>query len=199
MLCFQLHAQVFSITRSRALFIGFVSSLLFYDCCRERECVCGWYIKPPLAEKAKLSIAMQSCSNVTRNVADVVLLDDPFAALRPAFTEGKRIAGGLSSSMYLLLTRIVTSTLVIVAIAMIGLGFPYEPAQGALVLCTVGIPIFFLTLWARPEPPRPHLLRSLVRFVAPAAILTAFFGVAIYAYTYTFALTPSLRSSVAQV
>jgi cation-transporting P-type ATPase E len=139
-------------------------------------------------KKAKLGIAMQSGSNVTRNVADMVLLDDSFAALRPAFTEGKRIAGGLSSSMYLLLTRIATATLVIVAITMLGLGFPYEPSQGALVLFTVGIPSFFLTLWARPEPPRPHLLRSLARFVAPAAILTAVFGVAIYAYTYTFVL-----------
>jgi cation-transporting ATPase E len=136
-------------------------------------------------KKAKLGIAMQSGSNVTRNVADMVLLDDSFAALRPAFTEGKRIAGGLSSSMYLLLTRIVTSTLVIMAITMIGLGFPYEPAQTALVLFTVGVPSFFLTLWARPEPPRPHLLRSLARFVTPAAILTTVFGVAIYAYTYT--------------
>ena len=139
-------------------------------------------------KKAKLGIAMQSGSNVTRNVADMVLLDDSFAALRPAFTEGKRIAGGLSSSMYLLLTRIATATLVIMAITMIGLGFPYEPSQGALVLFTVGIPSFFLTLWARPEPPRPHLLRPLVRFVVPAAILTALFGVAIYAYTYTFVL-----------
>ena len=39
--------------------------------------------------------------------------------------------------MYLLLTRIVTSMLVIVAVTMIGLGFPYEPSQGALVLFTV--------------------------------------------------------------
>jgi cation-transporting ATPase E len=90
--------------------------------------------------------------------------------------------------MYLLLTRIVTSMLMIVAITMIELGFPYEPAQGALVLFTVGIPSFFLTLWARPEPPRPQLLRSLARFVAPAAILTTAFGVAIYAFTYTFVL-----------
>lgn len=139
-------------------------------------------------KRAKLGIAMQSGSNVTRNVADMILLDDSFASLRPAFTEGKRIAGGLSNSMYLLLTRIVTSTLVIVAITMVGLGFPYEPSQGALVLFTVGIPSFFLTLWARPEPPRPHLLRSLARFLAPAAILTALFGVVIYTFTYTLAL-----------
>ena len=34
-------------------------------------------------KKVNLGIAMQSGSNVTRNVADMVLLGDSFAALRP--------------------------------------------------------------------------------------------------------------------
>jgi cation-transporting ATPase E len=60
-------------------------------------------------KKAKLGIAMESGSNLTRNVADMVLLNDSFAALLPALTEGKRIIGGLSISLYLFLTRVVTS------------------------------------------------------------------------------------------
>ena len=35
-------------------------------------------------KKASLGIAMESGSNATRNVADMILLDDSFAALRPA-------------------------------------------------------------------------------------------------------------------
>src|SRR4029079_17170909 len=91
-------------------------------------------------KKAQLGIAMESGSNVTRNVADMILLNDSFAALLPAFTEGKRIIGGLSISLYLFLARVVTSMLLIIAIRMIGLGFPYEPSQVALTLFTVGIP-----------------------------------------------------------
>jgi len=139
-------------------------------------------------KKAKLGIAMESGSNVTRNVADMILLGDSFAALLPAFTEGKRIIGGLSTSLYLFLSRVVTSMLVIIAISMIGLGFPYEPAQVALTLFTVGLPTFFLTLWARPQTPQPDLLRRLMRFVLPAAIMTTIFGVAIYTYFYTLIL-----------
>ena len=139
-------------------------------------------------KKAKLGIAMQSGSSVTRNVADMALLGDSFAALRPAFTEGKRIVSGLSSSMYLFLARVATSTLIIIAISIIGLGFPYEPAQVALTLFTVGLPTFFLTLWARPQPPQPDLLRSLARFVSPAAIVTTIFGVIIYTLFYNLVL-----------
>jgi cation-transporting ATPase E len=136
-------------------------------------------------KKAKLGIAMESGSNVTRNVADMILLNDSFAALLPALTEGKRIVGGLSISLYLFLARVVTSMLLIIAIRMIGLGFPYEPSQVALTLFTVGIPTLLLTWWARPETPRPDLLRRLLRFVLPAAIVTTIFGVGIYTFFYT--------------
>jgi cation-transporting ATPase E len=139
-------------------------------------------------KKAQLGIAMESGSNVTRNVADMVLLNDSFAALLPALTEGKRIISGLSISLYLFLTRVVTSMLIIIAISMIGLGFPYEPSQVALTLFTVGLPTLFLTWWARPETPQPGLLRRLLRFVLPAAIVTMIFGVGIYTFFYEFAL-----------
>jgi cation-transporting ATPase E len=139
-------------------------------------------------KKAKLGIAMESGSNVTRNVADMILLNDSFAALLPAFTEGKRIIGGLSISLYLFLTRVVTSMLIIIAIRMIGLGFPYEPSQVALTLFTVGLPTLLLTWWARPETPHPDLLRRLLRFVLPAAIVTMVFGVGIYTFFYKFVL-----------
>jgi cation-transporting ATPase E len=139
-------------------------------------------------KKAKLGIAMESGSNVTRNVADMILLNDSFAALLPALTEGKRIVGGLSISLYLFLTRVVTSMLIIIAISMIGLGFPYEPSQVALTLFTVGLPTLFLTWWARPVTPRPDLLWRLLRFVLPAAVVTMIFGVGIYTFFYEFVL-----------
>jgi cation-transporting ATPase E len=131
-------------------------------------------------KKANVGIAMQSGSQATRNIADMVLLNDSFAALRPAFGEGQNIIGGLTRSMYLFLVRVVASALIIVAAAMMGLSFPFEPAQVALTLFTVGIPAFFLTLWARPLLLKENVLLSLVRFVVPAALLTLLFAITIY-------------------
>jgi cation-transporting ATPase E len=68
---------------------------------------------------------------------------------------------------------------------MLGLGFPYSPAQVGLTLLTVGVPTLFLTTWARPERPDPQLLTSLWRFVVPAMVVTAAGGVAVYATLYT--------------
>jgi cation-transporting P-type ATPase E len=133
---------------------------------------------------AHVGVAMRSGSAVTRDVADVVLVDDSFAALLPARSEGRRIIAGIAASMYLFLARVATQGMVILAVTMLGLGFPYSPTQVGLTLLTVGVPTLFLTLWARPAPPDEHLLGNLARFVIPAAVVTAGFGTAVYAYLY---------------
>ena len=134
---------------------------------------------------AQVGVAMRSGSAVTRDVADIVLVDDSIAALLPARLQGRRIINGIATSTQVFLARVATQGLVIVAVTMLGLGFPYSPAQGGLTLFTVGVPTLFLTAWARPVPPDPHLLGTLGRFVVPAAVLTAGGGVAVYAALYT--------------
>jgi cation-transporting ATPase E len=128
---------------------------------------------------------MQSGSSVTRDVADLVLLNDSFAALEPAQTTGQRVIAGISVSLHLFLARVLTSMLVIVGVSILGIGFPYEPAQVGLTLFTVGVPTLMLTAWARPQAPDPHLITRVARFVIPAGVVTAVLGVALYAAFYT--------------
>jgi cation-transporting ATPase E len=135
-------------------------------------------------KKAKLGIAMQSGSSATRSVADMVLLGDSYAALAPALTEGQRIINGLTNATYLLLARSFTYAFVIIGALMAGLPFPVEPAQTGVTTLTVGLPAFFLTLWARPQAKVEPLLPSLVRFVLPVAVWSMIIGVSVYAYVY---------------
>ncbi|MEM7115310.1 MAG: HAD-IC family P-type ATPase [Chloroflexota bacterium] len=135
-------------------------------------------------KKAQVGIAMQSGSQATRNVADMVLLQDSFGALRPAFNDGKNIVGGLMRTMYLYIARSFAYALVVIGIAMMGLNFPFEPAQISLTLFSVGIPGLFMALWARPIRLKESLLRSLVRFTLPAALLMMLFGLAYYTFFY---------------
>ena len=147
-------------------------------------------------KRAHVGVAMRSGSAVTRDVADIVLLDDSFTTLPPARAEGRRIVAGVGSSMYLFLSRVTTQMVVILTVTLLGLGFPYTPTQVGLTLFTVGLPTFFLTMWARPEAPSEDLLVSLARFVLPVGILTAGFGTAVYAYLYelvTSSLSPGGR------
>ncbi|HEX8487834.1 MAG TPA: HAD-IC family P-type ATPase [Propionibacteriaceae bacterium] len=136
-------------------------------------------------QAAHVAVAMRSGSAVAREVADIVLTDDSLAALLPTRTEGRRIISGIAVSAQLFLTRVATQALIIVTITMLGLGFPYSPAQTGLTLFTVGLPTIFLTAWARPSAPDERLLLNLARFILPAAVITSGCAVVIYTFLYT--------------
>ena len=132
-------------------------------------------------KQAQLGIAMQSGSQATRAVADIVLLDDSFAALPAAFREGQRIVRGMADIMRLFLTRTLYVTLLILFAEVVGLAFPLSPKHNSiLALLTVGIPTLGLATWARPGTPPRSVLRSMRHFVLPAAFTVTVLGFALY-------------------
>lgn len=133
-------------------------------------------------KKANMGIAMESGSSATRAVADMVLLGDSFAALPLAFREGQRIINGMKDILRLFLTRVLYSALLIIAVSIVGLGFPFVPKHNALlVFLTVGAPTVGLALWARPgSVTRKSVLLEISHFVLPAAIAVFTFGLFVY-------------------
>jgi cation-transporting ATPase E len=132
-------------------------------------------------KKANLGIAMQSGSQATRSVADIVLINDSFAALAPAVLEGQRILNGMQDILKLFLARISTIALVIISALVVGI-FPLAVRNSSVIsLLTVGIPTVFLAYWARPGlQPRTSLARDLWHFVLPAAILSSLLGLVVF-------------------
>lgn len=144
-------------------------------------------------KKANIGIAMSSGSQATRGVADIVLLNDSFAALPLAFLEGQRIVNGMQDIVRLFLVRVFYMALIIVGVSVVGLGFPFSPINSSLLtLLTVGIPVFFLAAWARPAQRRGNLIRSSARFVIPAALSLGLVGIVVYVFFYTSVLTERL-------
>lgn len=137
-------------------------------------------------KKANLGISMQSGSQATRAVADIVLLNDSFAALPAAFQEGQRIRNGMEDVMKLFLTRVFAVALVLTSVTAVQAGFPFTPKQvGILSTLTVGIPAFALAAWARVGVTvRGGLIRSLLHFIIPAATTMAILALAVYIYYY---------------
>ncbi|MEX2314747.1 MAG: HAD-IC family P-type ATPase, partial [Thermomicrobiales bacterium] len=134
-------------------------------------------------KQANLAIAMQSGSQVTRGVADIVLLKDSFAALPAAFLEGQRILKGMQDIIRLFLVRTLYVSLIIFAVSRMGEEFPVTPKQNALLaLATVGLPVLFLAAWARPGPTPRRLVPSASHFVIPAALTIAAVGTIVYMF-----------------
>lgn len=104
-------------------------------------------------KQADLGVAMESGSQATRGTADLVLLNDSFAALPTAFEEGQRIRNGMESVLKLFLTRVLYLVLLLLTIPMLE-AFPFAPKQKALITFeTLSIMAVALAVWAHPGPP----------------------------------------------
>ena len=132
-------------------------------------------------KQANVGIAVQGGSQAARGVADLILLNDSFAALPYAFREGQRILNGMQDILKIFLVRIFSKALIIAAAVAAG-GFPFSPRQASLYsFVAAGVPTVGFAAWAISGPtPKGSLIKRLARFVVPATLLISVMGFFIY-------------------
>jgi cation-transporting P-type ATPase E len=130
----------------------------------------------PALKRARMAVAMGSGTQVTKGVADVVLLKDQFSRLPEAVGQGRRIARNIHRLGRLYLTKTVYAAALILFVAVPGFAFPFLPRHLTIAaLLTIGIPSFVLALLPSDGPLyRGRLLRALAAFAVPAGLATAF-------------------------
>jgi cation-transporting ATPase E len=133
-------------------------------------------------KQANLSIAMESGSQITRSVADIVLLKDTFAALPHAFLEGQRIRNGVQDVVDLFVVRIFTFVLLIFAVELVTGTFPLSIRHNAVITTlVVGIPSIGAALWAKAgQPHQRSLIQATLHFSLPATLTLALVGLMVY-------------------
>ena len=136
----------------------------------------------PALKNARMAVAMGSGSQVTKGVADIVLLKDDFARLPEAVAEGRRIARNIHRLGRLYLTKSIYAAALIMFVSVPGFAFPFLPRHLTLAATlTIGIPSFVLALAPSDGPLyRGRLLRALGAFALPAGLATA--GASILSY-----------------
>lgn len=141
-------------------------------------------------KQAEVGVAMESGSQATRGVADIVLLQDSFNALPDIFLEGQRIRNGIEDITKLFLVRVCSFALVIIAVGMITFTFPLTIKNSVIVtLLAVGIPTYFVTIWAKPSRvERGAIVPKMLNFIVPAALTLAIASLAVY-LSFLFAYT----------
>jgi len=129
----------------------------------------------PALKQARMAVAMGSGAQVTKGVADVVLLKDQFSRLPEAVGEGRRIARNIHRLGRLYLTKTVYAATLILLVAVPGFAFPFLPRHLTLAaFLTIGVPSFVLALLPSDGPLyRGRLLRALAAFAVPAGVAIA--------------------------
>ncbi len=126
----------------------------------------------PALKQARLAVGMGSGSQITKGIADIVLMRDEFSMLPRAVEEGRRIARNIHRLGRLYATKSIYAGVLILFTAIFGGAFPFLPRQLTIAaLLTIGIPSFVLAL-APSEGPlyRGRLLRALAAFALPAGV-----------------------------
>ncbi|WP_218030978.1 HAD-IC family P-type ATPase [Dictyobacter aurantiacus] len=141
-------------------------------------------------KQADIGIAMQSGSQASRGVADVILLRDTFASLPYAVQEGQRIRNGMQDILKLFLTRVAAVTMLLISISYVG-GIAFQPRQiSILTFFTVGVPTLALAYWARAERVSQDERGrwSLLGFVVPASVTMGVVALCVYLGVFISAL-----------
>jgi cation-transporting P-type ATPase E len=126
----------------------------------------------PAIKEADLGIAMEEGSAITKEVADIVLLQNKFALLPRIFDEGSRIVNTVSSIAKLFLTKNFFVIYLALAALFFGWAFPLTPRRVSLInIFTIALPSFIIAIKNRDFTKTRNFAFDLFTFV----ILSGFF------------------------
>jgi cation-transporting ATPase E len=138
-------------------------------------------------KQADLGIAMGAGSAAARAVAGLVLENNDFALLPATLEEGRILLRNLRRAAKLfLLKNFYTLVLIVFALGLFDLGFPYLPQQVTLLnALTIGGPALLLLLnrapgEAKSETREAGFLREVVGFAAGAGLVVGAAGLAVW-------------------
>jgi cation-transporting P-type ATPase E len=101
----------------------------------------------PAIKQADMGIAMEDGSEITKEVADIVLLKNKFSLLPQIFDEGNKIVNTVNSVSKLFLTKNFIVIYLSILSLIFMLDFPLTPRRVSLLnIFAIGLPAFILTL-----------------------------------------------------
>ncbi|MDH4276880.1 MAG: HAD-IC family P-type ATPase [Acidimicrobiia bacterium] len=128
----------------------------------------------PSLKAADIGIAMNTATSATKSAAQLVLVDGRFDRLPGVVAEGRRVIANMERVSALFITKTVYAALLIVAVGVSAVPFPFLPRHLSLVAAvTIGVPAFALSFRSSNEPCRPGFLSRVMRFAVPAGVLAA--------------------------
>jgi cation-transporting ATPase E len=126
----------------------------------------------PALKEARLAIAQGSGTQMSRSVADLVLVGNDFGVVPGMVAEGRQILRNIQRVARLFITKTVFTAVVGAAVAIPTGTFPLLPRQFTIAsTVTIGIPAFVLALAPSSGPWQPErFVQSVARFATPAGV-----------------------------
>jgi Ca2+-transporting ATPase len=154
----------------------------------------------PALKRSDVGVAMgQRGSDVSREVSDLVLLDDNFASIVGAVEEGRVIYGNIQEFLRFLFSTNLSEVLLVACGALVAFSIDLRDGSGGLMLPLTAAQILWINLMTdglpalalafdrtpgvmrqRPRPPQSRLLdRPSARFIVGVGVMKAMLALAI--------------------
>ncbi len=122
-------------------------------------------------KEADCSVAMASGSDAARNVSQLVLVNNDFAAMPSVVAEGRRTINNLERSSALYLVKTIYSLFLSIIFIFFNAKYPFEPIQLTLVgSLTVALPSFVLALQPCSNRIKGNFTAKIIAHALPSSI-----------------------------
>jgi cation-transporting ATPase E len=135
--------------------------------------------------RANLRLALRSGSQAAVMAADIVLLKESLEVLPKVLKTSQRLVNGVLDTFKLYLSQVSMQLLLILIVAILGLGqYPYNATQAGVVsVLTIAFPVVLLAIWSPPSVVSAESIRrQLARFVIPVAFTLSILSLLVYAW-----------------
>jgi cation-transporting ATPase E len=145
-------------------------------------------------------IAMGNGSDVTRQVAQLVLLDSNFANLTRVVMEGRRVINNITRASSLFLVKTMFSLMLAIIVIFSNEFYPFVPIQLTLISSlTIGIPAFFLALEPNKNRVTGNFLDNVSRKAFPGAMVIVLNIIVIMIIGHFFSMTSQQISTLSVI
>ena len=149
-------------------------------------------------KEADCSVAMAAGSEAARNVSQLVLVNNDFAAMPNVVAEGRKTINNIERSSSLYLVKTMYSILLSIFFLFSSRIYPFEPIQLSLIgALTVGFPSFVLALQPNKNIVRGNFTFNIITRAAPASICIALNIILITLLSTTLGISQSEISTMA--
>ncbi len=148
-------------------------------------------------KEAHCGIAMASGSQAASQVAQLVLLDNNFAAVPGIVGEGRRVINNIQRAATLFLAKNIFSLFLSVISFFTNWPYPIQPLHLSVISAlTIGIPSFFLAMEPNYERVQGNFLVGVLRRAFPGGLTNIFVVLAAQAFMAVFGMTLEQTSTI---
>jgi cation-transporting ATPase E len=139
----------------------------------------------PAIKQSDMGIAMEEGSAITKEVADIILLNNKFSLLPQIFDEGNKIVNTVNSVSKLFLTKNFLVIYLSLFSLIFMLDFPLTPRRVSLLnVFAIGFPALIITMRNKNISKCLNFIRDTFSYVLTSSTIIIAGGYAGYYYTY---------------